>query len=81
MHSTVWDVAQTVAMVTGLSLTHAVVCSSSDEWRCDNGQCIDGDKRCDDNFDCDDRSDEHYSYCDAEPGGFISCKFTSQMSL
>ena len=37
---------------------HAAQCSS-DEWECDNGECIDEDYRCDGGFpDCDDGSDE-----------------------
>ena len=34
-------------------------CSLRDEFTCDNGDCIDNFKRCDDNTDCDDHSDEN----------------------
>ena len=38
-------------------------CKDKDEYVCDNGQCIDAEKLCDSNFDCDDESDEGEEKC------------------
>ncbi|XP_077865178.1 uncharacterized protein LOC100373316 [Saccoglossus kowalevskii] len=44
----------------------------SDEFRCDNGECINGDYRCDDTYDCIDYTDE--DNCDCADYRYIECK-------
>ena len=52
-----------------LHCIHAVNCTS-DEFTCDNGECINDTRRCDDSFDCYDASDE--SECIDEDGKYQS---------
>ena len=49
----------------------------SDEWQCDDGECIDASWKCDGEGDCDDDTDESTSVCGADcagvKGGGFAC--------
>ena len=49
-------------MKISLHSIHPVNCTS-DEFTCENGECIDDSRRCDGSFDCFDSTDELESEC------------------